>query len=106
MPFFLKLQKLPAKVRIKNEPTKQSARFSSSPITLSSNGDLPKDFQLYPKERQKDIVRDAISYFRLKYYWTDMIDKETEQILSLLDNNKDIPYNKLGFGVMSEVVED
>jgi hypothetical protein len=26
-----------------------------------------------------------------------MIDKETEQILSLLDNNKDIPYNKLGF---------
>ena len=51
-------------------------------------------------------MRDAISYFRLKYYWTDMIDKETEQILSLLDNNKDIPYNKLGFGVMSEVVED
>jgi hypothetical protein len=60
MPFFLKLQKLPAKVRIKNEPTKQSARFSSSPITLSSNGDLPKDFQLYPKERQKDIVRDEM----------------------------------------------
>lgn len=52
-----------------------------------------------------------ISYFRLKYYWTDMIDEETEhdfhegasfddikaKILSLLDNHKDIPYGKLGF---------